>query len=59
LVTGYGPTISVSNGKVSPQVTPLLASRFLPRRYQLIYAISVLFPKLRKSMRVVRFDFSS
>lgn len=38
-------------------VIPLLASRFLPRRYKLVYAISFLFPRIRKSMRVLRFEF--
>jgi O-methyltransferase involved in polyketide biosynthesis len=36
---------------------PLLASKFLPRRYRLVYAISFLFPRIRKSMRVLRFEF--
>jgi O-methyltransferase involved in polyketide biosynthesis len=36
---------------------PLLASKFLPRRYKLVYAISFLFPRIRKSMRVLRFEF--
>jgi O-methyltransferase involved in polyketide biosynthesis len=36
---------------------PLLGSKFVPRRYRLLYGLSFLFPRLRRSMRVLRFEF--
>jgi O-methyltransferase involved in polyketide biosynthesis len=36
---------------------PLLATKFLPWRYKFLYGISFLFPRLRKAMRLVRFEF--
>jgi O-methyltransferase involved in polyketide biosynthesis len=36
---------------------PLLGSKFVPSRYRLLYGFLFLFPRLRNSMRVLRFEF--
>jgi O-methyltransferase involved in polyketide biosynthesis len=38
-------------------VVPLLGSKFVPRRYRLLYALTYLTPNLRKSMRLIRYEF--